>query len=122
MPKDFREKIIKDVDFTEEIFNRGVLEGTKHKTPSPETIARLNKIEETLEKMMEDFKDHSRKSEERIEQIVREFQEGMKDVKYITELLSNASFMKKFFISTGAVVTFAGATYLMVKSIINNGN
>lgn len=122
MQKDFREKIKQDTDFAEEIFNRGLLEGAKHSVPSPETIARLNKIEETLEKMMNDFKDHSRKSEERIEQIVREFQEGMKDVKYITELLSNASFMKKFFISLGAVITFLGSTYLVIKSIMNNGN
>ena len=109
-------------DIAEEIFNKGVLEGTKHSSPSPETLARLNKIEDTLKEMMDSFKDHSKKSEERIEEIVAEFKEGMKDVKYITELLSNASFMKKFFISSGAFVTFIGGTYLMLKAILNGQN
>lgn len=108
-----------DLYFTQEVFRRGVLEGVRHSTPSPETLVRLSKIEETLDKIMDAFRDHSKKSEERIEEIVKEFQEGMKDVKYITELLGNASFMKKFFISSGAVVTFGGATYLMIKSIID---
>lgn len=111
-----------DLDLTEEIFKRGVLEGNKHSSPSPETITRLNKIEETLEQMMDSFKDHSKRSEERIEQIVKEFQEGMKDVKYITELLSNASFMKKFFISTGALLTFFGGTYLLFRDIFHGQN
>ena len=112
----------KDLDYTEEIFRRGVAEGSKHKTPSPETIARLNKIEATLEEMMESFKDHSKKSEERIEQIVIEFKEGMKDVKYITELLSNASFMKKFFISTGSLIAFLGGTYLLFRDVFHGQN
>lgn len=110
------------MSFIEHIFNRGVEQGKEHKAPSPETLKRLEKLETTLTTMMDSFKDHSRKSEERIEEIVKEFQEGMKDVKYITELLGNASFMKKFFISAGALVTFCGATYLMVKSILHAQN
>ena len=118
----YKDKILKDVDFTEEIFRRGVSEGVKHSSPSPETLARLNKIEDTLEKMMDSFKDHSKRSEERIEEIVLEFKEGMKDVKYITELLGNASFMKKFFIATGSVIGFLGGSYLMFKSILYGQN
>ncbi len=120
--KETKEKIADNLDFTEEIFRRGVFEGTKHSSPSPETLARLNKIEETLEEMMESFKDHSKKSEERIEQIVIEFKEGMKDVKYITELLSNASFMKKFFISTGSLIAFLGGTYLLFRDVFHGQN
>lgn len=119
MAEDTKQKILADLDFTEEIFRRGVLEGTKHSSPSPETLARLNKIEETLEEMVESFKDHSKKSEERFEEIVKEFKEGMKDVKYITELLSNASFMKKFFISTGSLIAFLGGTYLLFRDVFH---
>lgn len=38
-----------DLDFTQEVFRRGVLEGVRHSTPSPETLVRLSKIEETLQ-------------------------------------------------------------------------
>ena len=118
----YKDKILKDLDFSEEIFRRGVLEGTKHSKPSPETLERLEAIESTLEKMMDSFKDHSKRSEERIEEIVIEFKEGMKDVKAITEFLSNASFMKKFFIGTGGLIGFIGGTYLMFKTILYGQN
>ena len=122
MTETYKDKI-KDVDLVEEIFKRGVLEGTKHSVPSPETTLRLSNIEKTLENMMDSFKGHSKKSEERIEEIVLEFREGMKDVKSLQEFLNNATFTKRFLLSTGGVVagvvTFVLGTYLMVKSIFN---
>lgn len=112
-----------NLDFLEKIFNRGLTEGVAHSKPSPETLERLNKIEVTLESMMESFKDHSRKSEERIEQIVLEFREGMKDVMSIKEFLNNAAFTKKFLIGSGgviaAMVSFFWAVYVMIKTLIN---
>lgn len=110
------------MSFIEHIFNRGVEQGKEHRVPSPETLERLEKLETTLTTMMESFKEHSRKSEERIEEIVREFKEGMKDVKRITELLGNASFMTKFFISAGAVLTFGTGTFLTIKQILHAQN
>lgn len=110
------------MDFVEHIFKRGVEEGKTHKAPSPETLERLEKLETTLTTMMDSFKEHASSSEKRVEEIVIEFREGMKDVKRITELLGNASFMTKFFISAGAVLTFGMGTYLTIKQIIHAQN
>lgn len=120
--KSFVEKIKSDVDFAEEIFKRGVIEGSKHSTPSPETLERLNKIETSLQDMMLSFREHTKRSEERVEEIVLEFKAGMKDVKIITELLSNASFMKNFFIKAGVLLSFVGGTYLLFRDIFHGQN
>jgi len=46
--RESKDKIIKDLNFAEEIFRRGLIEGSKHSQPSPETITRLTNIETTL--------------------------------------------------------------------------
>jgi hypothetical protein len=111
-----------DLDFTEEIFRRGVVEGAKHSIPSPETLSRLNKIEETMLHIMNSFDEHAKNSEKRIEEIVLEFREGMKDVKAIQEFLSNASFLKKFLIGGGSFIAFVGGTYLLFRDIFHGNN
>lgn len=124
MTKEGLKKGIKEfgADFVEDIFRRGVLEGAKHSIPSPETLARLNRLDETLNMIIKTFNDHSQKSEDRIEQIVLEFREGMKDVKEVKDFLNNASFLKKFLIGGGSLIGFIGGTYLLFRDIFHGNN
>lgn len=96
-----------DLDVVEDIFKRGVLEGTKHSAPSPETISRLEKIEETLSNVITLFTEHSKRESEKIDSFMVEFRDGMKDVKTIIELVGNISFTKKLLIGMGGFLTFA---------------
>ena len=110
------------LDFIEDIFKRGVLEGTKHSSPSPETLERLNKIEDTLKEITDNFIKHSNIRDEHIQTMMEEFREGMKDVKTITSLLNNSSFMLKFFIGAGGFLTFILTTYLLIKNLFYGQN
>lgn len=118
-----------DPSVVEEIFERGLKEGFKHTEPSPETAIRLNRLEKDVQKLTEAFTQHSREviehSEKRdvhLTEMMKEFKEGMKEVKKITELLSNATFATnigwKILLGIGAFITFSLATYLEVRQII----
>lgn len=111
MPKDFREKIIQDVDFTQEIFNRGVVEGSKHKVPSPETLVRFEKLDHILQDLVEAVHRLEAHSIERAVKI-----DEMYD--YFTKGSNVVWFIKWIFGSAAAV----GGLIIMAKSIINNGN
>lgn len=112
-----------------EIYNRGVKSGMEHITPSPETTLRLNQLESDVQKLTEAFTIHSRevielseKRDEHLIQMMEEFKEGMKEVKKITELLSNSSFAAnlvwKVALGIGAFITFVLGTYLMIKQAL----
>ena len=70
-----------ELDQLQDMFNKGVIEGTKHSIPSPETLSRLNKIEESLREITNTFLEHSQKRDEHLQTMLSEFREGMIDVK-----------------------------------------
>lgn len=118
-----------DPNLVELIFEKGLKEGFKHSEPSPETALRLNRLEEDVKKLTEAFTLHSREviehSERRDENLaimMKEFKEGMIEVKRITELLSKSSFAANIFwkiaLAVGGLVTFGLATYIEVRQII----
>lgn len=111
MPKDFREKIKNDTEFAEEIFNRGLSEGIKHRTPSPETIARFEKLDECLENLtvaIRSLETHSIERGKKVDEMYEYFTKG-----------SNVVWFIKWVFGTAAAL---GGLIIMVKSIINNGN
>lgn len=111
MPKYFREKIINDVDFTEEIFNRGVLEGTKHKTPSPETLERFEKLDQCLQELtfaIRSLESHSIERGKKVDEMYEYFIRG-----------GNVVWFIKWIFGTAATV---GGLIVLYKSIINNDN
>jgi len=119
-----------DPNLVELIFEKGLKEGFKHSEPSPETALRLNRLEQDVQKLTEAFTQHSKEviehSERRDENLaimMKEFKEGMIEVKQIKDLLSNTSFtanvLRNIVLGIGAFITFALGTYLMVKQIIS---
>lgn len=111
MPKDFREKIKQDTDFAEEIFNRGVAEGAKHKTPSPETIARFERLDQCLQELtnaIRSLEAHSLERGKKVDEMYDYFTKG-----------SNVVWFIKWIFGTAAAI---GGLIIMVKTIINNGN
>lgn len=122
----YKKLIANDPDLFEEIFKKGLIEGTKHSSPSPETLSRLNKIEESLREITSTFLEHSQKRDEHMTEILNEFREGMKDVKQIKELIGNASFsanlLWKIGITIGSLTVFFASTYLMIKQVIYGQN
>lgn len=110
------------LDTLETMFDRGFKEGNKHSSPSPETLQRLEKIEQAIHEITTTFLKHSETRDEHLQIMLTEFREGMTDVKRVTNLLNNSSFMVKLFIGLGSFFMFMGGAYLMVKSIINGNN
>jgi predicted transcriptional regulator len=121
-------KLVKsmDPDLFEEIFKKGVIEGTKHSAPSPETLERLNKIEASIKEITDTFMTHSQRRDEHMTEILNEFREGMKDVKQIKELIGNTSFAANIFwkvaITIGSLVVFFASTYLLIKQAMYGQN
>ena len=81
-------------NLVEEIFKRGFKEGNKHITPAPETIIRLEKLENDVMSLTNAFIEHSKLKEQKLDELL----EKMKDVQKISNLMGNAGFMMKFFI------------------------
>jgi len=111
-----------ELDNIQKIYNDGILEGIKHSKPSPETLERLEKIETAMKDITDMFMEHSKQRDEHLQQMLSEFREGIKDVKRVTGLLDNSSFMVKFFVGLGSFFMFMGGAYLMVKSILHGQN
>jgi len=122
MLKDLENPTADQLDTIESIFQKGVLEGTKHSSPSPETIARLEIIEKKINEITETFMTYSQTRDEHLQIMLSEFREGMKDVKRVTGLLDNSSFMVKFFVGVGSFMMFMGGAYLMLKQIFHGQN
>jgi hypothetical protein len=111
MQKDFREKIKQDTEFAEEIFNRGLLEGAKHSVPSPETIARFEKLDLCLQELtaaIKSLENHSHERGKKVDEMYEYFTRG-----------SNVVWFIKWIFGTAAAI---GGLIIMVKSILNNGN
>lgn len=111
MQKDFREKIKQDTDFAEEIFKRGVLEGAKHSVPSPETIARFEKLDHCLQDLtnaIRSLEAHSHERGKKVDEMYDYFTRG-----------SNVVWFIKWVFGTAAAL---GGLIIMVKSIMDNGN
>lgn len=108
---EFKKKLLSDVDFAEQLFQKGVLEGTKHSFPSPETLDRFEKLDHCLMDLTEAIhrlEAHSMDRAKKIDEMYDYFTRGGNIVWFI-----------KWIFGSAATV---GGLIVLYKSIINGQN
>lgn len=105
----YRKKIREsDLDFTEEIFKRGVIEGTKHATPSRETINRFEKLDHCLQDLTDAIhrlEEHSKVRSKKVDEMYEYFIKGGNVVWFIKWVFGSAAAL--------------GGLIIMAKSILD---
>lgn len=111
MSKELKEFTQNNPDLASEIFRNGVIEGTKHSAPSPQTVERFEKLEHCLQDLTEAIHRLEVHSVERAKKI-----DEMYD--YVVKGQSVVWFIK-WLAGTAAAL---GGLVVLFKSIANNGN
>ena len=138
MENNFSEEINQntDLDARQAVYKAGLLEGMKHIQPAPETLARLSRLEISLEELTRSFIEHSKYKEEKLDIVVsnieglsKQMEEFKIQMTPIKDYFDKGGFLAKTLLAlvklgAGATITIGGVlgAWTAIKYFIHGQN